>query len=62
MEHAPSEPADRPTRLVVGDDSYLVREAMEQLLGQASGIDVVAMCADGDELGTRSSGWGRTSS
>lgn len=50
MEQALSEPADRPIRVVVGDDSYLVREAMERLLGQAAGIDVVALCADGDEL------------
>jgi DNA-binding NarL/FixJ family response regulator len=38
------------TRVAVADDSYLVRQAMRQVLDGADGIEVVAVCEDGDAL------------
>ena len=35
-----------PLRVVVADDSYLVREAVEHVLAEADDIRVVASCAD----------------
>src|SRR3954452_23690577 len=47
----PATPADsRPLRIVLADDSYLVREALLHVLEAADGIDVVATCADRDTL------------
>ena len=37
-------------RVVVGDDSYLIREAIGHLLDGAPGIVLAALCADGDEI------------
>jgi DNA-binding NarL/FixJ family response regulator len=37
-------------RVVLADDSFLVREALAHVLGAAEDIDVVAICADRDEL------------
>jgi DNA-binding NarL/FixJ family response regulator len=37
-------------RVVVADDSYLVREAVAHVLDRASDIDIVATCEDGDSL------------
>ena len=37
-------------RVVVADDSYLVREAIAHVLADAPGIDVVAVCSDVDSL------------
>ena len=37
-------------RVVLADDSFLVREALARVLGAAEDIDVVAICADRDEL------------
>ena len=42
--------AGRPLRVVVADDSYLVREALAHLLGSAPGLELVAICEDGDAL------------
>ena len=42
--------AGRPLRVVVADDSYLVREALTHLLGSAPGLELVATCEDGDAL------------
>lgn len=36
--------------MVLADDSYLVREALTHVLGDADGIQVVATCADRDSL------------
>jgi DNA-binding NarL/FixJ family response regulator len=33
-------------RVVLADDSYLVRAALERVLGAAAGIDVVGSCHD----------------
>jgi DNA-binding NarL/FixJ family response regulator len=37
-------------RVVLADDSYLVREALEHVLDGADGIEVVASCRDQDSL------------
>jgi DNA-binding NarL/FixJ family response regulator len=42
--------SDGPIRVVVADDSYLVREALERVLAGADGIAVVASCDDLDSL------------
>jgi DNA-binding NarL/FixJ family response regulator len=45
----PSQPAT-PIRVALADDSFLIREAVQQVLNGLDGIDVVAVCSDGDEL------------
>jgi DNA-binding NarL/FixJ family response regulator len=40
----------RPIRVVLADDSYLVREALTHVLEAADGIEVVATCRDRDTL------------
>jgi DNA-binding NarL/FixJ family response regulator len=45
---APSEQAVR--RVVVADDSFLMREAILQVIEQIDGLEVVAECPDGDAL------------
>jgi DNA-binding NarL/FixJ family response regulator len=45
---APSEQALR--RIVVADDSFLMREAILQVIDSIEGLDVVADCPDGDAL------------
>jgi DNA-binding NarL/FixJ family response regulator len=37
-------------RVVLAEDSYIVREGLEQVLAGASGVEVVATCADLDSL------------
>jgi DNA-binding NarL/FixJ family response regulator len=37
-------------RIVVADDSYLIREALAHVLAGADDLDVVAVCADRDSL------------
>ena len=39
-----------PLRVVLADDSYLVREAITHVLSTAPEIEIVATCEDGDEL------------
>jgi DNA-binding NarL/FixJ family response regulator len=39
-----------PTRLIVADDSLLVREGIVRVLDTDDGLSVVALCADYDEL------------
>ena len=41
---------DRPLRVVLADDHYVVRAGVEALLRDAPGVDVVGLAADGDEL------------
>lgn len=41
---------DKPIRVVLADDSYLVREALTGILSRASTIDLLAGCADADAL------------
>jgi DNA-binding NarL/FixJ family response regulator len=40
----------QPIRVVLADDSYLVREALEHVLDDADDVQVVASCADRDSL------------
>jgi DNA-binding NarL/FixJ family response regulator len=40
----------RPIRVVLADDSYLVREALTHVLAPADGVEIVATCNDGDSL------------
>jgi DNA-binding NarL/FixJ family response regulator len=40
----------QPIRVVLADDSYLVREALEHVLDDADDVEVVASCADRDSL------------
>jgi DNA-binding NarL/FixJ family response regulator len=42
--------AGRPLRVVVGEDSFLAREAIGALLEGAKGIELVAACEDADTL------------
>src|SRR3954447_8032911 len=41
---------EQAIRVVLADDSYLVREALGHVLAGADGVDVVATCADRDSL------------
>ena len=43
-------PVGRPIRVVLADDSYLVREAIMHVLDTEPGFDLVATCEDGDSL------------
>jgi DNA-binding NarL/FixJ family response regulator len=48
---AESDARDGPAiRVVLADDSYLVREALAHVLADADGVKVVAACADRDAL------------
>src|SRR6476619_5033499 len=37
-------------RVVIADDTYLMREALEQILAHAEGIEVARTCTDRDSL------------
>jgi DNA-binding NarL/FixJ family response regulator len=39
-----------PVRVGIADDSFLIREALSRLLGDLEEIELVAVCADADEL------------
>ena len=49
-------------RVVLGEDSFIVREGLRELLETQSEIDVVAACAGLDELLEAVREHGRTSS
>jgi DNA-binding NarL/FixJ family response regulator len=42
--------AGRPLRVVIAEDAFLVREALEQILARADGIELVRSCEDLDSL------------
>jgi DNA-binding NarL/FixJ family response regulator len=42
--------AERPIRVVVGEDSFLAREAISALLSGTDGVELVATCEDVDTL------------
>jgi DNA-binding NarL/FixJ family response regulator len=42
--------AEHPISVVVAEDSYLIRESLSQMLIEEPGIELLAVCADGDEL------------
>ncbi len=39
-----------PIRVILADDSYLMREALEKVLAPLDAIELVASCSDGDSL------------
>jgi DNA-binding NarL/FixJ family response regulator len=41
---------DHPVRVAVAEDSYLIRESLSQMLGNDPSIELLAVCADGEEL------------
>ena len=41
---------DAELQIALADDSYLMREAIGQVLSGLEGIEVVAVCSDGDSL------------
>jgi DNA-binding NarL/FixJ family response regulator len=45
-----SRDSNAPVRVVVADDSYLIREAIAAVLATSDRVEVVAMTADGDSL------------
>ena len=47
---ASEEPASRPIRVALADDSYLVREAITHVLATEPGFILVATCEDGESL------------
>jgi DNA-binding NarL/FixJ family response regulator len=49
--------ADRPIRVVVAEDSYVIREFLTQTLGAAPGVELVAVCTNGKELQTAIDTW-----
>jgi DNA-binding NarL/FixJ family response regulator len=49
-EPQPVAPEEPLLRVVIADDSYLVREALAHLLDTDPRVDLVATCQDGDEL------------
>jgi len=44
------EPGEMAVRVVLGEDSFLAREAIEGVLERAEGIELVAACSDLDSL------------
>jgi DNA-binding NarL/FixJ family response regulator len=42
--------AGMAVRIALAEDSFLVRQALEQLLDDADDVELVAVCRDGDEL------------
>ena len=50
MATRPPDQGEQKIRVVVGDDSYLIREAIGQLMVGAPGVDLAALCADGNEV------------
>jgi len=47
---APNEAAIAPTRLVLAEDHYLLREGMRRLLETNPGLEIAAVCEDFDSL------------
>jgi DNA-binding NarL/FixJ family response regulator len=47
---APPEDQPPPLRLVVADDSFLIRELLTQILGDAPEVELVEVCSNGKEL------------
>lgn len=43
-------PGERTIRVALADDSFLMREALDNVLGAADEVEVVASCADRDSL------------
>ena len=48
MPPVPTRPS--PIRVAVADDSFLMRDAVTQVLERHGGVEIVASCPDGDSL------------
>jgi DNA-binding NarL/FixJ family response regulator len=42
--------SDERIRVIVADDSYIIRESLTVMLASEPGIELVSMCSDGNEL------------
>jgi DNA-binding NarL/FixJ family response regulator len=47
---AGSSDGDRPIGVVIAEDSYLIRESLRQMLESDPDIELLAVCADGEQL------------
>ncbi len=52
-----AEAAARPIRVVIAEDSYLIREILMATLASAPEVDLVAVCSNGKELKTAIDTW-----
>ncbi len=43
-------PSDDRIRVIVADDSYLIRESLTMMLASEPGVELVSVCCDGEEL------------
>ena len=50
LAHERGAPADQRIRVVIAEDSYLIRESLSQMLRGEPGVEVLAVCADAREL------------
>lgn len=48
----PAAASERPIRVVVAEDSFVIREFLTLALGAAAEVELVAVCTDGNELVT----------
>jgi DNA-binding NarL/FixJ family response regulator len=48
---------DAPIRVVIADDSYLIREILTTTLASAPEVELVAVCSNGKELKTAIASW-----
>ena len=53
----PRRQAERPIRVVIAEDSYVIREFLTTTLNAAPEIDLVAICSNGKELLTAIDTW-----
>jgi chemotaxis response regulator CheB len=49
--------ATAPVRVVVAEDSYVIREFLTMALGTAPEVELVAVCSNGNELQTAIENW-----
>jgi len=56
-DHGPRRQAERPIRVVIAEDSYVIREFLTTTLNAAPEIDLVAICSNGKELQTAIDTW-----
>ena len=47
----------QPIRLVIAEDSYLIRDALTAALSEAPEVELVAICTNGNELRTAIANW-----
>src|SRR5512135_2942858 len=47
----------RPIRVVIAEDSYLIREVLVTTLNESDEVELVAICSNGKELRTAVENW-----